>query len=159
MHTGTARGANFGWQAALLVALLGQGFGDGEAGRDAAGDEVVELARIERLVGGAASDPQIWTVGALDQAVDVHPRRQQPEAGQGAAVDPPETGATGGGDDVERLAAQVQLAASRQGFGKRLQLAGVGEIKAVRCRLRQPEFAQDGGPCPRHPAEPHAVQP
>ena len=48
----------------LLRRLLHQRLGRREAGRHAAGDDMVELAGVQRLVRGAAGDPDMQPVGA-----------------------------------------------------------------------------------------------
>ena len=71
---------------------------------------MVELIGIQRLVCRAAGNPQVQPVGAADQAIDVNPDGQDPEAGQRAAIELRQYRTVRIGADVEGFAAPAETA-------------------------------------------------
>jgi len=120
--------------------------------RDAAGDDVVELAGVERLVGGAAGDPE----PVADEAVQVDAHRTDAERGQGAAVDLAEGRAIGRGADVEGFRAPAAEAAIGQAAGEVRQRGGGDVQRAV--ALGGTESGRRGGGGGQGPADLRAVQ-
>lgn len=137
----------------FLLGLLQQCLRRGQAGRHAAGHNVVELARIELLVGGAAGDPHMDSIGPADQAVDVHTLRDDAKAGQRAAIEPSQHLPLGFGADVEVLPSPAKMAILDKLAGNLAQSRAIRQGDAGGVGAYPTEFRQRRGERRLHPAD------
>ena len=145
----------------LEEGLLHQRLLGRQPGRDAAGDQIVQLPRRHRLVLGAEPHPQPRPVGAADDAVHMHALRDHAETRQRAAIQHPQHRPGAGDANIKKLVPDAEEAALRQagqGFRQRLaaharpaQPRGQSNTARVKVEIARPEHQRLGKLRP-HPA-------